>query len=75
MAGPEGLALTTVAQPAAASSAEATLTAEVAALKGLLAPVAPQLQELAGMKQQMRQLLTLLQPATAGNNRACLLES
>lgn len=68
-AGPEALALMTVTQPAAPSSTEGTLPAEVAALKGLLAHVTPQLQELTGMKQQMGQLLTLLQPGIAGDTQ------
>ena len=34
---------------------------EVAALKGLLQRVAPQLEELAGLKQQMGRLMSVLQ--------------
>lgn len=50
----------------AQGSSGSALEAEVAALKALLADVTPQLQELAGMKQQMGQLLSLLQHSTAG---------
>ncbi len=41
---------------------EAGLMQEVGALRGLLARVAPQLEELAGVKQQMAQILSVLQP-------------
>lgn len=51
---------------AAQSSTEAALADELAGLKALLASVAPQLQELVGIKQQMGQLLSLLQPGIAG---------
>lgn len=62
-----------VGQPSAAvGPSEVALVEEVTALKALLASVAPQLQELAGMKQQMGQLLTLLQPATAGQQETYL---
>ena len=72
-AGSEPLAIVPVGQPSAAPSpSEVALVEEVIALKALLASVAPQLQELAGMKQQMGQLLTLLQPATAGQQETLL---
>ncbi len=41
---------------------EAGLSQEVGALRGLLARVAPQLEELVGVKQQMSHLLSVLQP-------------
>lgn len=41
---------------------EAGLSQEVGALRGLLARVAPQLEELVGVKQQMSHLLSALQP-------------
>ena len=41
---------------------EAGLSREVGALRGLLARVAPQLEELVGVKQQMCHLLSVLQP-------------
>lgn len=66
-AGASPLALVAVTDTnTAQSSSEAALAEEVAGLKASLATVAPQLHELAGMKQQMGQLLTLLQASTAG---------
>ena len=49
---------------------EAGLYQEVGALRGLLARVAPQLEELAGVKHQMALLLSLLQPSKLSS---CLL--
>ncbi len=40
----------------------AGLSQEMGALRGLLARVAPQLEELVGVKQQMSHLLSVLQP-------------
>ena len=60
----EGSALALIpAQPSAGHpDTGAELVQEVAALKGLLQKVAPQLDELAGMKQQMTQLMSALRP-------------
>ncbi|KAL0021307.1 hypothetical protein WJX77_002019 [Trebouxia sp. C0004] len=46
---------------------EAGLSQEVGALRGLLARVAPQLEELVGVKEQMSHLLSMLQPGTSGS--------
>ncbi|KAL0052317.1 hypothetical protein WJX82_000133 [Trebouxia sp. C0006] len=48
---------------------EAGLSREVGALRGLLARVAPQLEELVGVKQQMCHLLSVLQPGTSGSGQ------
>lgn len=49
-------------QPSAEHGKGARLEQEVTALKGLLQRVAPQLDELAGLKQQMGRLISVLQP-------------
>lgn len=54
--------LALVPGPIGQAGEEAGLQQEVGALRGLLARVAPQLEELAGVKHQMAQLLSLLQP-------------
>ena len=61
---PEGSALALLQPPLSAGQqgSGAGLGQEVAALKGLLQSVAPQLDELAGLKQQMGHLMSLLQP-------------
>ncbi|KAL0036673.1 hypothetical protein WJX79_005237 [Trebouxia sp. C0005] len=48
---------------------EAGLSQEVGALRGLLARVAPQLEELVGVKQQMSHLLSALQPGASGSGQ------
>ena len=62
--GSSALALVPAEPAVRQGGAETGLVQEVAALRGLLGRVAPQIEELAGMKQQMAQLMTVLQPGT-----------
>ncbi len=51
---------------------EAGLSQEVGALRGLLARVAPQLEELVGVKQQISHLLSVLQPGMVLRRRGII---
>ena len=60
--GLSALALVPAQQTTGQGAEQTGLLEEVAALRGLLARVVPQLEDLAGVKQQMAQLLSVLLP-------------
>lgn len=60
--GLSALALVPAQQTSGQGAEQTGLLEEVGALRGLLARVAPQLEDLAGVKQQMAQLVSVLLP-------------
>lgn len=71
----EGSALAVIQSQSSAGPPHvgAGLVQEVAALRGLLQRVAPHLDELAGLKQQMGQLMSALQPGNCIHRTTCWL--